>query len=145
MELAVVDASVALSWMIPDEEVGPQAMRLLLTYHGNQVRLLAPSLWEYEVVNALKVGVTRGRLTADEGKQAFCALLALGIVLADFGPTAESAWELALARGLSIYDAAYLALAQQKACPLYTADKRMLEAGRDTGLVRWLGAEGADA
>jgi predicted nucleic acid-binding protein len=139
MQLAVVDASVALAWVIPEEKTGPQAVQLLLSYQGNQVRLLAPSLWEYEVANALKVGVLRKRLSPEEGKEALNSLLGLGIALTDFSEVADTAWELALAQGLSIYDAAYLALAQHRNCRLYTADKRLLEAGKTAGLTEWIG------
>jgi len=139
MRLAVVDASVALSWVVPDEEVGPVAMRLLLAFHGGQLRLAAPSLWEYEVANALRVGTARGRLSEEEGSDALRSLLDLGITLCDFRPMVERAWGLALEHGLTIYDAAYLALAQERRCDLYSADKRLVRAAARTGVVRWVG------
>jgi predicted nucleic acid-binding protein len=134
---AVVDASVALAWVLPEEEAGPEAIRLLLAFQGNQVQLLAPSLWEYEVANALRVGVTRGRLTAAEGAEARETLFELGIILHHFTETADLAWELAFAHQLSSYDAAYLALAQHHNCPLYTADKRLLSAAGELGITSW--------
>jgi len=139
VRLAVVDASVALAWVIPDEELAPKALRLLLAYHGNQVRLIAPSLWEYEVGNALKVGVTRGRLSPEEGKQALRSLLDLGIALIHFGEIAERAWQLAIEHRLSVYDAAYLALAEHRSCEFYTGDKRLAKAASRAGVVRWVG------
>ena len=142
MRLAVVDASVALAWVLPDEEVGADALRLLLAYQGNQVRLLAPSLWAYEVLNALRVGVTRGRLTADEGAAASRALLDLGLTLTPLGETAARAWELALHHRLTIYDAAYLALAEHHQCALFTADKRLLTVAEGSSLARWVGEFG---
>jgi predicted nucleic acid-binding protein len=138
VRLAVVDASLALSWVVPDEEATPTAVRLLLGFRNGQLWLTVPSLWGYEIANALKVGVTRGRLTEEEGRDALRSLLDLGINLADFGPTANRAWQLALEHQLSIYDAAYLALAEHHRCALYTADKRLAEATRKTGLVRWV-------
>jgi len=144
MEPAIVDASVALAWVIPDETIEPAAVRLLLAYHGGQVRLLAPSLWEYEIANALSVGVRRERLTAAEGKEALDSLLRLGISLHDFDSVADQAWELSHRHALSVYDAAYLALAQQRECPLYTADRRLARVGADLGVARWIGEFGAD-
>jgi len=142
VRLAVVDASVALAWVLPDEEVGADALRLLLAYQGNQVRLLTPSLWEYEVLNALRVGVTRGRLTAEDSAEAARALLDLSLTLAPLGETADRAWELALQHRLTIYDAAYLALAEHHNCPLFTADKCLLTAAEGSDLVRWVGEYG---
>jgi predicted nucleic acid-binding protein len=139
MRLAVIDASAALSWVVPDEEASATALSLLLAYHGGQLRLMAPTIWEYEVANALKVGVARGRLSEQEGKDALRSLLNLGIALCHFGPIADRGWQLALEHGLSIYDAAYLALAEQRRCEFYTGDKRLARATTKTGLTRWVG------
>jgi predicted nucleic acid-binding protein len=139
VRLAVVDASVALSWVVPDEEASAMALRLLLAFHGGEVRLSAPSLWEYEVANALRIGVVRGRIAEQEARDALGSLFDLGISLSDFGPMAGRAWQLAMQHGLTVYDAAYLALAERHRCEFYTADKRLAKAARKTGLVRWVG------
>ena len=139
MRLAVVDASVALSWVFSDEETSPRAIRLLLGFHAGQLRLTVPSLWEYEVTNALKVAVDRGRISEQEGRAAGGLLFDLGLDLCDFASIAEDSWKLALAHHLSIYDAAYLALAKRRGCEFYTADKRLVRAATRTGLPRWIG------
>jgi len=50
--------------------------------------------------------------------------------------------ELALAHRLTIYDAAYLALAEQRGCPLFAADKRLMTAAEATGIERCAGEVG---
>jgi predicted nucleic acid-binding protein len=139
---AVVDASVSLSWVLPDEAAGVEATGLLLAFQAGQVELLAPSLWEYEVANALRMGVKRGRLTEEQGASAAHGLLSLGLTLSHLGETLSRAWELAQQYRLSIYDASYLALAESSSCPLVTADSRLLEAAEACGLPRGLGREG---
>ena len=141
MRRAVVDASVSLAWVLPDERPGVDATHLLLALQGGQVELLVPSLWEYEVTNALRVGVRRGRLTEEEGARGAGMLLDLGLTLSHLGETLSRAWELARQHGLSIYDASYLALAEFHACPLVTADSRLLAASKACGLPD--GMEGA--
>jgi predicted nucleic acid-binding protein len=65
--------------------------------------------------------------------------MAVGISLRDFAPLYEKAWTLALAHERSVYDAAYLALAEQCGCEFYTGDKRFARAASGTGLVKWVG------
>ncbi len=54
------------------------------------------------------------------------------------------AWELARHFGRpAAYDAHYLALAEMKGCPLWTADKRLFNAVRaELDWVHWLGNYG---
>ncbi len=59
-------------------------------------------------------------------------------------PTAElaaHALEIALAHGLTAYDAAYVALSHRSGLPLIIADERLVRALAPTPFdVRWLGA-----
>ncbi|MGD8237773.1 MAG: type II toxin-antitoxin system VapC family toxin [Armatimonadota bacterium] len=142
MPQAVIDASFALSWAAPDEQASLDARGILAALHGGEIRLLAPSLWEYEVANALRMGVARKRLTEEEASKALRWLLDLGINLRGFGPICHRAWELALEHDLAVYDAAYLALAEQRRCPLYTNDTRLAHAARRVGLMGHLGEGG---
>lgn len=114
-------------------------MRLLIAFQGNQVRLVAPSLWQYEIANALKIAVVRRRLNEEEGREALGSLFDLGVSLVDFRHIAVRAWQLAIERGVTVYDASYLALAEQRQCPCYSADRRLVRACADTGLVFWIG------
>jgi len=133
---AVVDASVALSWVFPGEEPSSAAVRLLHAFRSNQIRLLAPSLWPYEVGNALRSGVIRGRISEAEGWEAFSVLLGLGLSLVDFAPLTDLAWDLASRHGITMYDAAYVAVAQAHNSPCYSLDKGLIEACAGSGLVR---------
>ena len=66
MNVAVVDASVALAWVMPDEQ-GELEAEVLRAHQERRIGLLAPSVWEYEVANALRSAVRRGRVAQDSG------------------------------------------------------------------------------
>ena len=59
----VIDASVALKWRLRDEEATSQADALLDDFLAGKLELLTPTLFDYEIVNALRVAVTRQRLS----------------------------------------------------------------------------------
>jgi predicted nucleic acid-binding protein len=113
----VVDASVAVNWVVP--EAGSVAASDLL---GRE--LWAPSLWLAEAANALRKKSRRGEITEDEARRRAQDLadapiehIALPILL----PTAmRMAGEL----GHSIYDCFYLAAALLRDVTLVTADPR---------------------
>lgn len=135
MGQAVIDASFALASVLPDEQAGRVWQQLLSAFRGGEVDLAAPSVWEYEVANALRLSVARGRLTEQRASVALRSLLGLGVTLWEFAPIADRTWDLALEYDLTVYDAAYLALAEEHGCPLYTGDKRLAEAARRVGLM----------
>ena len=139
MRLVVVDASASLAWVVADEQAGPGPARLLDRYYAAEVQLSAPSVWEYEVANALKVALIRGRVTQAEALEGLGFFSSLGIELAAFQPVAERSWALAVERGLSMYDASYLALAQLRGSALCTVDRRLAEAAEKAGVVVWSG------
>jgi predicted nucleic acid-binding protein len=139
MRLVVVDASASLAWAIADEQAGPGPAHLLDMYYAAEVQLSAPSVWEYEVANALKVALIRGRATQAEALDGLGFLRGLGIQLAAFQPLADLSWDLAVERRLSMYDASYLALAQLRGCELCTGDKRLAEVAQEVGVGVWAG------
>jgi predicted nucleic acid-binding protein len=91
-----------------------------------------PALWRLEVANILEMGVRRGR-TDTAFRDATLADLALLPILLD-AETERQAWgatlRLAEKRRLSLYDAAYLELAQRRALPLATLDVELRVAAK---------------
>jgi predicted nucleic acid-binding protein len=132
----VVDASVGCKWYVP--EPGAEAALSLRDAHADgEIRLLAPSLITYELANALRhhPGMTPSRL-----RSAVRWFFDLQIALA---PPSSSelirAGDIALARGLTVYDASYAALAEDRGCPLVTDDARLLRASdRAVPLSKWV-------
>jgi len=129
----VLDASVALAWCFPDES---NAYADALLHRFRDETAMVPAIWPLEVANALVVGVRRSRLTPEQLAHASRLLQELPIdvdaslVSRVFDATAR----LATSYGLSVYDAAYLELAQRLQCPLATADTRLAKAAQACGL-----------
>jgi predicted nucleic acid-binding protein len=133
MEL-VLDSSVALAWVLPDETAG-RAERLLTMASAESV-FWVPALWWYEVANALTMAQQRRRLTAADGARAI-ELYGILPVRTDAALDAHALLRLqALAdeHGLSAYDAAYLELAQRRGVRFATLDQRLATAARRAGV-----------
>ncbi len=129
----VLDSSVTLAWVYSDEttEAVRDAFRMAVKSGG-----LVPSVWWLEVANVLEMGARRGR--HDVGfRDATLADLALLPISTD-AETGKQAWgatlQLASRHGLTLYDAAYLELAQRRALPLATLDAELRAAGKAEGL-----------
>jgi predicted nucleic acid-binding protein len=121
----VVDASVAVKWILP--ESGSSAAAALRKLNND---LSAPSLIAVEVGNALWRAVRRGSVTRSEALEGFEAAL---ISLQSLIPIEElrvRALTLAIELRHPIYDCFYLALAQRENALLVTADEVMFTAAR---------------
>ena len=127
----VVDTSVTLSWVFADESTaGTEAVLDRVRDEGGMV----PSLWEYEVCNALLTAVRRGRL--DEATAAHILTLLRNVNLRVIHTPVDMnrLLGLAVARGLTAYDAAYLDLAISQGAPLATLDAKLARAAVAVGV-----------
>jgi predicted nucleic acid-binding protein len=115
----VIDASVALKWVIP--EVGSDAAVNL-----RSSELIAPALWLAEVANALWRHVVRGELDRDEAQVLLALLQTAPITNSDIEADMQSALALANELAHPIYDCIYLALALRENTHVVTADRRFV-------------------
>ena len=136
----VIDASVALKWRLRDEEVTSQADALLEDFLAGKLELLTPTLFNYEIANALRVAVTRQRLSEQEAAAALADFAQYTIVRYDFMSIASLTFRLSGQYQRSAYDSAYVALAQAQSVWFFTGDKRLFNAvGHVLSWVKWLG------
>jgi len=122
MSEIVVDTSVIVKWYIPEQH-HEQARALRDAYLDGKFDLVAPALMPFEAVNALKYS---GHYEGERLEEASKSLPEYGIDLIPFnktGPVAEIANNL----DITIYDAAYIALAQKFDTKAYTADGNLLD------------------
>ena len=117
----VVDASVAVKWVIP-EVLSDRASSL----RGRTDRLLAPDLLLPEAANALWKKLMRREIIAREAAQAIDLLMASGLDLRPSGPLLGLALTLARRLRHPVHDCLYVALAQAEGSTLITADRRLL-------------------
>lgn len=124
MARAVVDASVVLKWFLR-EEFSDAARRLRNDFVTGEVDLDAPTLLPYEVMNAARYSRA---FSERELLRLAEALEALGLALHPFeGDLVALAVKLATSARTTIYDASYLALADNLGVKFYTADRELLK------------------
>ena len=130
----VVDSSVALAWCFEDEQTRP-VMDLLDRVAESGA--IAPSLWPLEALNGLLMAERRRRLDAKRRQRLAGFLRGLPITLD--AETVDQAWtataRLAERHRLTLYDAAYLELAQRRKLPLATLDGDLIKAGKALGMT----------
>ncbi len=128
----VVDNSVALAWCFEDEHT---AALMDLLDRVAETGAFAPSLWPLEALNGLLMAERRRRVDARRRQRLAGFLRALPIALDP--ETADRAWSvtapLAERYRLSLYDAAYLELAQRRKLPLATLDRDLIKAAKALG------------
>jgi predicted nucleic acid-binding protein len=129
----VVDASVALSWYL-DDEGDPYVDEVLDLMRED--RAVVPAIWPLEIANALLAAERRGRLTPTDVTRIAELLLAYPIDVDDAQPsqTLGPVRDLARARNLSSYDAAYLDVAMREGLPLATLDSGLRRAAVALGV-----------
>ncbi len=126
----VLDASIALAWAFADED-DPRARAALARIRTDEA--LVPSIWWFEIRNTLVVNERRGRQT-EADTAAFLRTLARLAVTIDRQPGEAEVLALARRHRLSVYDAAYLELAQRDSVPLATLDRKLVGAARSERL-----------
>ena len=125
--LYVIDAGVAVKWFIPEED-SAVAHQLLTRYLQGLDTPIAPDLLISECGNVFWRRSRQGDITPEEATESMADLLALNIPLVPASSLAQSTLQLALQHQRTFYDSLYLALAQERDCPLITADERFFNA-----------------
>jgi predicted nucleic acid-binding protein len=129
IEAAVVDASVAVKWVIG--EPGEDAAARLATRS-----LSAPDILLAECASALWSKVRRREIDEDEATAALVALADAPVVMTATPVLVADALRLAVLLAHPIYDCLYLALSLQTRAPLVTADRHFATAvGRHAELA----------
>jgi predicted nucleic acid-binding protein len=122
----VIDASVAVCWLMPDERHPiADATRKRITHDS----AVAPVVWWYELRNIMIVNERRGRLDSTKTARALGLLRGLPVTV-ETDVEENALMQLARRHRLTVYDAAYLELALRKAHPLATLDAALAAAAR---------------
>ena len=117
--MIVVDASVVVTALGDD---GPDGDRARLRMRDG--RLVAPHLIDVEVVSAWRRLAARGRLDDRRVRLAIEDLVALRSERVDHRPLLPRCWQLR--SSLTVYDAAYVAVAELLGAVLLTADRKLV-------------------
>lgn len=129
----VLDCSVTMAWVFPDEATGTTNALLESLAEGNA---FVPSLWPVEVGNVLLMATRRGRVAIDEWSRLreFLEALPIRIDPVSFPRVLGASLSLAHRHRLSLYDATYLELAVRLKMPLATLDRALGEAAKSEGV-----------
>ncbi len=129
----VLDCSVTMAWVFPDEATEETARLRDALREG---RAFVPALWPIEVANVLLVATRRGRIAETDWPRIWRNLEALPITIEPVSTSRIRGTVLdhASVHGLSVYDATYLELAIRMRLPLATLDRALADAARAAGL-----------
>lgn len=132
MNRAVIDASVAVKWFLPEENAAAAA-RL----QQDCEELLVPDLLYLEVASAVWKRVRRHQLTPSESAEILERLARVLLRVFPSRPLVADALKLSLELGLTVYDAVYVALARSERAVLITADEKILRIakGKFEGMI----------
>jgi predicted nucleic acid-binding protein len=127
----VLDASIAITWVMRDED-HPLADRAFRELQSGSA--IVPGIWWYEIRNILVLNERRNRISPADSAQ---FLLDLGQFSIDVYFPDDGALLMDLSRRyrLTVYDAAYLALAMRDRLPLATLDKALQAAAQAAGVA----------
>lgn len=119
MSVFVVDASLVVKWFVP--EVHSEAARRWLDASHDYI---APDLVFPEAGNAIWKKIRRGELSEDEGQRLVADISAIGVEAVSMRALLPDAHALAIATGVTVYDATYLTLAVRLETQVITGDDR---------------------
>ena len=126
----IIDSSITLAWYFIDEQTAASRAVLKQVVENGAI---VPTLWRFEVANALQMAIRRKRIDIGFRERALAHLGKLEIAV-DSESDAQ-AWSASLKlserHGLTVYDAAYLELAQRRRLSLATLDAALVRAGRE--------------
>ena len=120
MREAVLDAAVVLKWFHREGEVHAEAAGVLRgDFEAGELRVIAPPLLWLEIIN---VAARRWRWDTPQLEALAASLSELGFELVEPEPEAIARWT---GRGLTAYDAAYVAVAEETGAPVITDDAQI--------------------
>lgn len=139
---AVVDSNIIASLFLPSS-YSAQSSDLMKSWDEAEERLIAPTLFEYEMATIVRRSVITGQLQKGQALDVLAQLLNSRVeTVSSSAALHRDALRLAERIGQSkAYDAHYLALAAREDASFWTADKRLANAAQASGLtwVHWIG------
>jgi predicted nucleic acid-binding protein len=125
----VIDASVAVKWMMQGESHRRQARKLLRESIEAEIRLIAPPLFESETESVIQEDIFLGHISVIDADKALRVLERAGVQIVHDLRVKERARKIARRfNQRRVYDATYAALAEVRGCEFWTADRAFYDA-----------------
>ena len=132
----IIDTSVALQWYYQEEEKEvEQAFRLREDYRQRTIDLYAPALLVYELGNVLRY---KQELEESYIKDAIESIYEMRILKPATQESVKEAIRIALQYNASVYDAIYLAFAEEHHSWFITADRQFYLKVKQIPLVTFI-------
>ena len=128
----VLDASVALTFMLPDEK---DDFSLRVLDACRDATIVVPSIWRAEVLNGLLGAQRRKRVGADGVEIAIALIDALDAEVDERPVDMIATYRLAVRHKLTVYDTLYLDLAARHGVGLATHDAELKRAARAANVM----------
>lgn len=140
MDEIVIDACLALHFIVPTHSYHPNARRFFNDYA--RFALIAPPLFVPEADSNLRYITKLGKYTLESKQALRTTLYALPLTIEHNFTLRERAWNLAdLIGAIRVYDCTYAALAEARGCEFWTADKKFFNAAhRHLPFVKFVGS-----
>jgi len=118
----VPDTSVIVKWFTKEED-RDKAIKIREKFVNGEIEIAAPDLIIYELSNALRFNPA---FNQEDVKEAIQSILDLDFeIITPLQTTTDKAIELAFEYNITIYDAFYVALADELDYAIITADKKL--------------------
>ncbi|KKU25794.1 MAG: PilT protein domain protein [Microgenomates group bacterium GW2011_GWA2_46_16] len=131
--MIIIDASVAVKWLIPGEQQESQAFTLMDNHVTNKQQIIVPDLFFYELGNTL---ATKTSFPGDKILSSLNKIYSLNLVIKHPDPKLTiKAAQLAKKYETSVYDMLYAVVAKRNKCKLVTADRKFIEKTKFTHVV----------
>jgi len=128
----IIDASVVLKWVLPDETYQENADKLKRNFLCGEIQLFAPSFITQETANALWIAVKQRRMQQTDAQEALKFLQNIQLRLYELNWTDVSqCLSIACKLEIAVYDAAYLFLCDKIGAQLFTADNKLFEKAKE--------------
>ena len=133
----VLDTSVILKWFRQGEVLATAALALRELYLAGQVTISVPSLLAYELANVLRYKI---ELTTEQVDQAMQSLFDMGLSWWPPDVTLiRHAVTISRSYDTTVYDAAFVALAEALPAGFITADERLVQRLQGFPYIYFLG------
>jgi len=133
----VLDTSVVIKWFRQGEVLADRALDIRAAYLDGRALVFVPTLLAYELINLLRY---KSDLTTEQVAQAAQSLLEMGLDwVMPAAPWLRRAAVIARDYDVTVYDAAFAALAETLDATLITADAQLATRMSASARVRFLG------
>ena len=116
----VVDASIVLSVLLPDEKVLAHYTKYLKLFQIGKIQFIAPEILKYEVANGLRSAFRQDRISKELVSELYASFQKMTFIFEQIDYI--EVLKLSTNQDLTFYDAAYVYLVKSNKCRLLTLD-----------------------